>query len=176
MKSIQISIITISLAFLMVVSLHAQQSENNFKEQFDQQLSYISRILQLAEAMPADTYSWRPDEGVRSVGEVYLHIAQANYYILSSVGVSLPEDIDLEGMNSITGKEEVVDVLKQSIEFTQSAVQDLPESKLTELTDFFGQTVTGQAALMSMLNHMSEHVGQSIAYARVNGVAAPWSQ
>ena len=39
------------------------------------------RIVQLAEAIPADKYDWRPDEGVRSVGESLLHLASVNFLI-----------------------------------------------------------------------------------------------
>lgn len=176
MKTINVLILHIFLALLMVIPVYAQESDNDIKSQFDQQFSYASRILQLAEAMPADTYSWRPMEGVSSVGEVYLHIAQYNFSTMGALGISPPEGVDLESINSITGKEEIVEILGQSIEFVTSEVQNLPNSKLAEMTEMYGRPVTGQAVLVMMLTHMSEHVGQSIAYARMNEVVPPWSQ
>lgn len=177
MKKIITFTLSIFLALLLMVPAQAQEATNNFKKQFDQHFSYASRVLQLAEAMPAEKYSWRPGEGVSSVEEVYKHIAQTNYYYLvNSLGVSTPEGVDLDNIDSITGKENVVDLLDQSIEFVKSKVQEMPESRLTESTELYGRTVNGQAVLMQLITHMSEHVGQSIAYARANGVVPPWNQ
>lgn len=165
------------LAFVGLVPLHAQEANNNFKNQFEQQFNYASRVLQLAEAMPADKYDWRPSEGVMSVEEVYTHIARYNYlYLVNNLGASLPDGVDLENMESITGKENVVKVLEQSTEFVQTVVEEMPDAKLSESTELYGRTVNGQAVLMQLVTHLSEHVGQSIAYARMNGIVPPWNE
>lgn len=154
-----------------------QASGNDFKKQFNRHFDYASRVLSLAKAMPADKYSWRPGEGVASVEEVYTHIARYNfYYLQNSLGIPAPEDVDVDKIESITGKEDVVAILKRSIEHLKAAVKQMPESKLSESTKLYGRTVNGQAVLMQLITHMSEHVGQSIAYARVNGVVPPWSE
>lgn len=147
-----------------------------FKEQFVQQFNYTSRVLQLAEAMPAEKYSWRPMEDVSSVGEVYAHIAQANYNMMGALGVSAPEGVNVQSIGSLTEKSEIVEALEQSIEFVKSSIEDLPAPKLSEMTEFYGRSVPGQSVLISILSHMSEHVGQSIAYARTNKVVPPWSE
>lgn len=139
-------------------------------------MDYSARVVQLAEAMPADTYSWRPMEGVSSVGEVYAHIAQANYGMMGALGVSPPEGVDVQSIRSLTEKEEIVEALRESIMFVKAAALDLPDSKLNEMTEFYGQSVPGQSVLISILGHVSEHVGQSIAYARTNNVVPPWSE
>lgn len=153
-----------------------QESANNFKSQFSQHFDYASRVLSLAKAMPAEKYSWRPSEEVSSVEEVYTHIARYNfYYPQNSLGIPVPEDIDVENIESIRGKEEVVAILERSIEHLKESVEEMPASKLEEKTELYGRTVNGQAVLMQLITHMSEHVGQSIAYARMNGVVPPWS-
>ncbi len=155
----------------------AQDDGNNFRSQFDRHFQYASRVLQLAEAMPADLYDWRPMEGVYSVEEVYTHIARYNYYYLeNNLGIPAPEDVDVENMESITGKEAVVDILKRSIQHVQQSVGQMPDSKFSEEAQLYGQTVNGQAVLMQLVTHMSEHVGQSIAYARMNEIVPPWSR
>lgn len=164
------------LAFL-IQPLQAQKASNNFKNQFKKHFKYASRVLSLAKEMPADKFSWRPEEGVSSVEEVYTHIARYNfYYPKNSFGISAPDDVDIENIETITGKEEVVAILERSIEHVKELVQEMPESKLQEETELYGRTVNGQAVLMQLITHMSEHVGQSIAYARVNGVVPPWNQ
>ncbi len=116
-------------------------------------------------------------EEVSSVEEVYTHIARYNfYYPQNSLGIPAPEDIDVENIESIRGKEEVVAILERSIEYLKESVEEMPASKLEEKTELYGRTVNGQAVLMQLITHMSEHVGQSIAYARMNGVIPPWSE
>jgi len=178
------NIIGLFLAVVLVLGCYipssiAQQPEsgNNFMEQFNQHFRYASRVLDLAKAMPAEKYSWRPDEGVMSVEEVYTHIARYNYlYPATSLGIPAPDNIDLDEMESITGKENVISILEASINHLSDVINNMPESKLSESTELYGRTVNGQAVLMQHITHMSEHVGQSIAYARMNGVVPPWNR
>jgi len=169
------------LSLFLILAFSAQtiqaQDSNNFKEQFLQHFDRASRVLALAEAMPADLYSWRPDEGVFSVEEVYTHIARYNFYYLEeSLGIPAPNDLDVENMEAITGKEEVVDILNHSIEHVKEHIGEMPDSNIQAETVMYGRTVNGQAVLMQLVTHKSEHVGQAIAYARVNGITPPWSE
>lgn len=169
-------IISCTFSFLLLILIVLPvQAQNDVKGFFDQQFSYASRVLQLAEAMPADKYSWRPMEGVSSVGEVYLHIAQANYGMLGAIGVSSPEGLNLEAIDT-NDKQSVIEVLSESIDFASSAVEGLQQSTLGNTYEMYGRTMQGEQVLIFMLNHMSEHVGQSIAYARMNKVVPPWSE
>ncbi|MDX1638294.1 MAG: DinB family protein [Balneolaceae bacterium] len=168
-----------ALLLLLTMSTQAQEtsSNNNFKEQFNGHFNYASRVLQLARAMPADLYDWRPMEGVSSVQKVYTHIASTNlYYLENNLGIPSPKGIERDEIESITGKEEVVAILEQSINHVKKAVQEMPESKLSARTELYGRTVNGQAVLMQLITHMSEHVGQSIAYARMNNIVPPWNK
>lgn len=167
-------ILTVFLALLMVVPVQAQNTDHSIKSLFQQQFSYVSRVLDLAKAMPADTYSWSPEEGVRSVGEVYTHIAQANYMMIGAFGISAP--VDVQSLGSLTDKDEIVAALEQSNEFVLSSAAGLSDEQLSNTYELFGRSVNGEGLLVFILNHMSEHVGQSIAYARSNGVTPPWSE
>lgn len=176
-KLINISFAIVFSFVFLIQPLQAQKASNNFKNQFTKHFEYASRVLSLAKEMPAEKFSWRPEEGVSSVEEVYTHIARYNfYYPKNSLGIPAPDDVDIENIESITGKEEVVEILERSIEHVKESVQKMPESKLQEETELYGRTVNGQAVLMQLITHMSEHVGQSIAYARINGVVPPWNQ
>ncbi len=176
------ALLKISLSVLLVLAIgyqptNGQEANNNFKTQFSQHFQYASRVLSLAEAIPADKYDWRPEEDVFSVERVYTHIARYNYYYLeSSLGIPAPDDVDIDSIESITGKDEVVDILERSIEHVKKSIGKMPESKLAKSTEMYGRTVNGQAVLMQLITHMSEHVGQSIAYARMNGITPPWSE
>lgn len=177
MKNFASLVISSFLILALSAPLILAQELNNFKSQFNQHFNYASRVLSLAEAMPAETYSWRPEEGVFSVEEVYTHIARYNFYYLEeSLGIPAPDDVDVENIESITGKEEVLEILERSIEHVEEHIGAMPDSKLQEETEMYGRTVNGQAVLMQLITHKSEHVGQSISYARMNGVVPPWSE
>lgn len=172
------TLLTVLALALIVQAGFAQESvNNNFKSQFNGHFQYAARVLELAKAMPADTYDWRPMKGVRSVEEVYTHIAHYNfYYPQTAMDVPVPDDVDVDKIESITGKKNVVEILERSINHVQEAVKQMPASRLSEETELYGRTTDVQGALMQLITHMSEHVGQSIAYARMNEVVPPWSR
>lgn len=178
MKKVQLlSLITLFLFVSGLQAVSAQSSNEAFRDLFQMQFDNASRVLQLAEVMPEDTYDWRPDEGVRSVGEVYTHIASANIFFLQNVfGINPPAGIDMSTLDSLTDKEEIVNALRIMTEHVQESVAEIPDSALDEPASLFGMNTNGQGILSFLISHMSEHYGQSIAYARMNGVTPPWSE
>lgn len=178
-KLISFSLIFLFVSTASVFPTLAQESDANdtFRKQFNRHFQYASRVLALAKAMPADTYSWRPQEGVMSVEEVYTHIARYNYlYLQNQLDIAAPEGVNIDEVESITGKEAVVDILERSIQHVNHSIEQMPDAKFSQPTELYGNTVNGQAVLMQLITHKSEHVGQSIAYARMNEVVPPWSQ
>lgn len=143
-----------------------------------------SKVTGLAEAMPAELYGWRPAEGVRSVGDVFMHVAADNYYLPALLGVSPPADTgitdDYETVVAFEAraldKDAIIAELRRSFEFRQAAVSDLPAARLSERVDFFGHDVSVQHLAVMSATHLHEHLGQAIAYARTNGIVPPWSQ
>jgi len=132
------------------------------------------KIVSLAQAMPEDKYSWTPGAGVRSVGEVYMHIARANFTFPTIWGMPPPPAKDL-GRTPYPKKERVIQLLNMSFDFLQNRIEKIPDSQLSESRDFFGQQMPLAAILIQIAGHEHEHLGQSIAYARMNGVVPPWS-
>ena len=132
----------------------------------------VERIEQLAEAIPADLYDWRPDEGVRSVSEALMHIAGGNFMFADSLGVPRPADLP-EDLASITDKEDVIKTLGQSFEQMETAIERALADDLDLENERFG-TVRG--VLTRALVHANEHLGQLVAYGRSNGVVPPWSK
>lgn len=133
-------------------------------------------ILSLAEAMPAEKYSWRPGAGVRSVGEVYMHVASANYFLPTFWGVKFPAGVDPRGFDKDAGdKAKVVATLKASFEHLHQAIDNVPDADLGKPVDFFGRKAQVADIVLGAASHVHEHLGQSIAYARMNGVVPPWS-
>jgi uncharacterized damage-inducible protein DinB len=141
----------------------------------DQMKDVESKIVSLAEAMPQEKYTWRPAEGVRSVSEVYTHIAGANYFLPSFIGVKPPASFN-PAISKETDKAKVVEALKASFEHMRQVVLNMPDADLSKPVKLFGQESTYEGVLFLIANHMHEHLGQSIAYARTNGVVPPWSK
>lgn len=142
------------------------------------------KLVGLAEAIPEEAYDWRPAEGVRSVREVLLHVAAANYAMPIMVGQPAPEATGIgagfEGVAAYeasvgAGKEDVVEALRASFAHVREAVRTVPADRLDETMNIFGQEGTVRTFLMVLDNHLHEHLGQLIAYARSNGVTPPWS-
>jgi uncharacterized damage-inducible protein DinB len=130
----------------------------------------------LAEAMPADKYTWRPSAGVRSVAEVFLHACAANYNMYKLVGAQPPAGLDVSGMEqSTTEKTKIIAMLKQSYAHAKKAIADTPDADLEKTQEWRGGKITELGVLMYIVPHIGEHLGQAIAYARVLGVVPPWS-
>ncbi|QNI34658.1 DinB family protein [Alloacidobacterium dinghuense] len=146
-------------------------------EGYDGEWVHVSRQLtELAEAIPADKYSWRPAPGVRSVSEVFMHIALANFYLLSVTGPKMPPDLT-EGMEkTVTAKPEVINWLKRSLDAVKTGRAQLKPGDLQRKVTIAGKQVTVDGMYLRIIIHDNEHMGQLIAYTRMIGVVPPWSQ
>jgi uncharacterized damage-inducible protein DinB len=131
------------------------------------------KILSLAVAIPAEKYSWRPVRGVRSVSEVYMHIAGGNYTLVSFVGDK--PMLDTRSFERVTEKPRVLEELRRSFDYLRDTIINTSDAELDKPIRMFGNDSTERAAFMMALNHLHEHLGQSVAYARMNGVVPPWS-
>lgn len=149
-----------------------------FRAEFLNELAGVEkRFVGLAEAMPADKYTWRPAAGVRSVSEVYMHVAAANYNIPRVLGTPPPAGFDARGFDtSVTEKAKVIETLKNSFVHLRQAVLNLSDADAEKKLKWFGAENTYRGVLLFIIRHMAEHLGQSIAYARINGVVPPWTE
>ena len=141
-----------------------------------QEFSLAARqILQLAEATPEDKFAWRPAPGVRSISEVYVHVAIGNFMLLERSGATLPIDkstIPAAPEKAITTKADVIAWLKKSFDAVRTGYQAADRDAKIKL---FGRETTVDGVFLRILVHNHEHMGQAIAYARMNGVKPPWS-
>ena len=140
------------------------------------------KFLQLAEAFPADKYSWRPAPGVRSVGEVFMHVA-SEYYAWSprSFGAQPSPVVTMtrEGFQQFEAsatKENVLKHLKEGYTYGRQAVEGVDPATLVGTKKFFGTDATTADIALGMSGDLHEHLGQLIAYARVNGIKPPWTK
>ena len=134
------------------------------------------KLVALAEAMPADKYGWRPGEGVRSVGEVFAHVSGANYFLPTLWGGKIPAGVDPRGFEKEGGdKAKTVGTLKASFDNVRQAIGAVPDGDLDRAVKVFDHDGTVREVVLIIATHAHEHLGQAIAYARMNSVTPPWS-
>jgi uncharacterized damage-inducible protein DinB len=169
---------TLVLVMLFGAVLPAQQDPlEGLWQGFDGEWGHVSRqLVALAEAIPPQTYGWRPSPGVRSTSEVFMHIAIASFGLLNFTGPKLPADLnspDLE--KSVTAKAEVINWLKRSLEAVKTGRAALKPGDLSWKIRVEGRDATVDGVYLRIIVHANEHMGQLVAYARVNGIVPPWS-
>lgn len=170
----------LTFILLAVAAASAQKADplEGLGQGYDGEWSHVSRqLVSLAEAIPADKYSWRPGPGVRSTGEVFMHIVSSNFYFLGKMGHKPPSDFQSQDVEKIaTDKARVIDWLKRSLEAVNESRAQLTPAELRKTTDFLNHSATYEGIYLRMLVHANEHMGQLVAYARMNGIVPPWSE
>ena len=153
------------------------------RQQFLADLDTLNaRFVALAEAIPADKYSWRPMAGVRSVGEVFKHVASEYYtYAPVSFGATRSPLIPRtkEGFatfEAAASKEEVLKHLREGHAFARQSISALDAAALAGTKKLFGGDHTIIETSSGVANDLHEHLGQLIAYSRMIGVVPPWSK
>jgi uncharacterized damage-inducible protein DinB len=146
-------------------------------EGYDPEWGHVTdQLVQLAEAMPQDKMTWRPGAGVRSTSEVFMHIVNVNYFLLDAAGVKTPPEWKDTMVKSVTSKDDVVRWLKRSMEDVRKAHTSASAADLQKKVHVIDRDVAVDGIYLRLLVHANEHMGQLIAYSRVNGIVPPWSK
>jgi hypothetical protein len=167
------------------MTIEAASLPNTFRDALLFEFDIAQRqLLGLANAIPVEKYGWRPDDKTRSVSEVLVHVAGGTFFLLQLAGHTLPPDIyghitakgqdawwaiakhndELE--QTLTNKDAVLELLKRSLGSAREAIIQTDEAALAEpLT---------RRAYMRLIAHTHEHMGQIIAYSKMNGLQVPW--
>ena len=174
-----------ALLLLCVLSSPAQDTrpakDPLAREMMGDAMSAGKKFVSLLEALPDDELDWRPAAGVRSFRELFTHIADANHFFMTFVGGPGAGDPDLPKdqaarENRFKAKADLLKHLTLSFEHTSQMLGSLGADELAKDLKMFGRQTTGRGAMLVNLGHIHEHLGQAIAYARMNGVTPPWSQ
>jgi uncharacterized damage-inducible protein DinB len=172
--------LTFDVELLGVEDVREMPAASDILDELD---SLQKKMMSMAEALPEDKYGWRPGSGVRSFGEVFRHVRNDNLVWLSMVGrTPAPEEsrkLFLE--NNKTEKEphskqDTVRDLRESFEAVRKAIEPMRAGLLGVDVHAFDRDTTRRGVMVMFLTHASEHLGQLIAYERVNGIVPPWSK
>lgn len=136
------------------------------------------KYVELAQALPADKFNWRPEAGTRSIGELFLHVAGANYGIPTMMSGTAPAaGYKKDGFEtSTTDKAKVIEQLNQSFAYAIASVQKMTNADFAKAEKKLGPDANDGDVIYILVTHSHEHLGQSIAYARMNGITPPWTE
>ena len=174
MRTIRIGNVACTLAIVAAVGVarsHAQPASQTPQAALTNEAGTLSdKFSGLARVM-AGKYDWKPGEGVRSVGDVFNLIVTENGILAGTLtgaggGRGAP----------ITDPEKMQAALKTSYANLQKTIDGLSDSDLKTPVKLFGKEMTKEVAIRYLFGDQHEHLGQSIAYARTNGVVPPWSK
>ncbi len=142
------------------------------------------KVVGLAEAFPAEKYAWRPGAGVRSVAEALMLIAAEHYLFMpQSVGSGPPADLNMgagmevnNNLEKVSAKADVIRHVKAAFAYQKSVLEKADAKIASGKVTAFGRERTVYDLFTIFLADQHEHLGQLIAYARMNGIVPPWSQ
>ena len=160
-------------AALMVPLARAQSQPAGLQAAFANDAGTLSdKFTGLARVM-SGKYDWKPGQGVRSVSDVFNLIVKENGLLAGALSGTPNAEAK---PTPITDAEKMQEALKVSYLNLQKAITGLSDNDLKTTVKLFGRDWTKQDAVMHILADQHEHLGQSIAYARSNGVVPPWSK
>ena len=134
------------------------------------------KFYRLAQAIPADKFAWRPGEGVRSISEAFLHVADMNFQMPVTIGATPAPGYKKEGFEKpTTDKAKVIEQLNQSFDYVYAYVDGMTNADFAKLEPKFGPQANAGDIIYIIVTDDHEHLGQSVAYARVNGIVPPWT-
>jgi uncharacterized damage-inducible protein DinB len=133
------------------------------------------KFTSLAEAIPADQYGWRPSPGVRSIAEIFLHVAGTNFQFASDLGTTPAHALPKGYEESTTEKAKIVDQLNQSFNFAFAAIEQMTNIDFKKPMTKFGPDANAGDIVYIIVTHTHEHLGQAIAYARMKDIVPPWT-
>jgi hypothetical protein len=181
-----VRLVTLFAIALLLSSPTGAQPAPGLIADLNQDLEQVQKkIMALASAMPEGAYSWRPGKGVRSTGEVFMHIAADNYFMPAAIGLKVPAETGINGKDYDSAvafekktmtRDQIISEVEKSFAFLKSSLSGFPEEKMGTEVEVFGQKMTNRGLWISTATHLHEHLGQLIAYARSNNITPPWSK
>lgn len=128
--------------------------------------------IAFAEAMPAEHYTFRPTSEQRAFHEQLTHLC-ANMIWLSTAYLGGEGLASAEKDEPPTEKEEVLELMRESFEYTAKTVMQLDAATLNDTIEFFAGPMTKRKVLFLIADHLTHHRGQSAVYLRMKGVEPP---
>ena len=169
--------LSVRLLPVLLLALALPLSAQTYQSEVVNDLTGVKdKWVSLFDAMPDASMSWRPEDGVRSVSELYMHIALANIGLPTNLmGAPAAPNAPSGISEQTTDRATIRAALVAGFDHLIAQVRAASDASLMTPTNVFGRATNHMGAIMLMQTHSHEHLGQAIAYARTNGVTPPWS-
>jgi len=131
-------------------------------------------ILASVAKIPDDMWSFKPVSTVRTVGELFAHIADGQYEFCGAVVEGKPVSKGIE--KAMKTKAEIVPALKDAFAYCDGAYAKLTDANAAEIVNMFGMKVTKLGAMDFNIAHNMEHYGNLVTYMRIKGIVPPSSE
>lgn len=170
------------LAGLFVILPRAAAADSPFEAAFRTSLlksfnDASGKILSLAEAIPESNYGWRPMEKVSSVQEILIHVTETNLGLGARLGGTPPAGLDRKSVRTaMKTKADAIKITEQAMDFIREVIAQIPAAELIPEVTVFGRPAPKMRVAFLPADHAHEHLGQLIAYARMNRIVPPWSK
>jgi uncharacterized damage-inducible protein DinB len=171
MRTIRTKTIVCAVAMAAVLGLAPLRADTTQAALSKEAGTLSDKFAGLARVM-AGKYEWKPGEGVRSVGDVFNLIVTENGLLAGTLTGAGPGARGAQ----IVEPAKMQDALKTSYANVQKTIEGLSDADLKTPVKLFGRDMTKEEAIRFLFGDQHEHLGQSIAYARTNGVVPPWSK
>jgi uncharacterized damage-inducible protein DinB len=133
--------------------------------------------IDVAKAMPAEFYSFKPNPDEMTFGEQMIHIAGANVFRFQQItGIKPPFEFD-PSKPPAADKENVLELLDQSFEYVIDVLPRITNEQLKRtwhIPSWKGRNDSdGRAMILNMFVHTAHHRAQCEVYMRAKGIKPP---
>jgi uncharacterized damage-inducible protein DinB len=133
-------------------------------------------LVGAVEAMPAEKFGYKPTEQQMTFGHLVLHVIGANNHLCSTIG-DIPEVKAPVPLKESDSKDKLVEALKASFDFCNSALNKVDDSKLGDEVELFGGRKGPRAfAMFALTNNWADHYSAAAMYLRLNGLLPPTAE
>jgi DinB superfamily len=184
MKNLCLSALLLAFTLCATASrARAAQPEDKTAPSYDMKAQSLQdlddmhkKFVRLAEATPAEKFSWRPSPDTRSVSEAFLHVCNMNYGMPASIGATPVPGYDGKTLEKSTvDKAKVIAELNQCFDYVHKFVDGMTNADFAKPEPKLGPDANAGDVVYIIIADDHEHLGQSVAYARINGITPPWT-
>ena len=163
------------VSFLACASPSFAQSASpltaNAKIQFGALSGFVVRS---AEKVPEELYSFRATPEVRSMAELFGHVADAMFAMCSTAAGTTPPRTGIEKV--VTSKPALIAALKEGVSYCNSVYDSMTDQKGLETVPFYFGPTPRVSVLYFVVTHTYEHYGNLVTYMRLKNIVPPSSE
>jgi len=169
---LQVLLVTV---LMVMPALAAAQSANpltaNAKVQFGALTGFVIRS---AEKVPEGLYPFQPTPEVRSMAQLFGHVADALFSMCATAGGTKPPRTGIE--KTVTVKPQLIAALKEGVSYCNTVFDGMTDQKGTETVPFYFGPTPRLSVLYFAVTHTYEHYGNLVTYMRLKNIVPPSSE